>query len=65
MAAITWTVETVGTGLIANDDLADAPEQGYLYAALRKAVEQAAALLIPLHTLDKKEVSGDKKTGYM
>ena len=48
-----WTVETEGTGLITNNDLAGARNKA-INDALRKAVEQAVASLIPLQTLDNK-----------
>ena len=48
-----WTVETEGTGLITNDDVASARSNA-ISGALRNAVKQAVAALIPLQTLDKK-----------
>lgn len=48
-----WTVETKGTGLITNDDVASARNNA-ISDALRNAVEQAVATLIPGQTLDKK-----------
>jgi len=48
-----WTVETEGTGLITNNDLASARNNA-INDALRNAVEQAVAILIPLQTLDKR-----------
>ncbi len=48
-----WTVETEGTGLITNNDLASARNNA-INDALRNAVEQAVATLIPLQTLDKR-----------
>ena len=48
-----WTVETEGTGLITNNDLASARNNA-INDALRNAVEQAVAMLIPLQTLDKR-----------
>jgi hypothetical protein len=47
-----WTVETEGTGLITNNDLASARNNA-INDALRNAVEQAVAMLIPGQTLDK------------
>jgi len=47
-----WTVETQGTGLITNDDLASARNNA-ITNALRDAVEQAVAMLDPLQTLDR------------
>jgi hypothetical protein len=48
-----WTVETEGTGLIANDDLAGARNKA-VNDALRNAVERAVASLISLRSLDNK-----------
>jgi len=48
-----WTVETKGTGLITNNDVARARKNA-ISDALRNAVEQAVATLIPGQTLDKK-----------
>ena len=48
-----WTVETEGTGLITNDDLASARNNA-INDALRSAVERAVASLMPLRTLDNK-----------
>ena len=48
-----WTVETEGTGLITNNDFASARNNA-INDALRNAVEQAVATLIPLQTLDKR-----------
>jgi predicted transcriptional regulator len=48
-----WTVETEGTGLITNNDLASARNNA-INDALRNAVEQAVATLIPGQTLDKR-----------
>jgi hypothetical protein len=48
-----WTVETKGTGLITNNDVAGARKNA-ISDALRNAVEQAVATLIPGQTLDKK-----------
>ena len=48
-----WTVETKGTGLITNNDVASARKNA-ISDALRNAVEQAVATLIPGQTLDKK-----------
>jgi hypothetical protein len=48
-----WTVETEGTGLITNNDLASARNNA-INDALRNAVEQAVAKLIPGQTLDKR-----------
>jgi len=48
-----WTVETDGTGLITNNDLAGARNNA-INDALRSAVERAVASLIPLRMLDKK-----------
>ncbi len=47
-----WTVETEGTGLITNNDLASARNNA-IDDALRNAVEQAVATLLPRQTLDK------------
>ena len=58
-----WTVETEGTGLITNDDLASARNNA-INDALRNAVEQAVATLIPLQTLDKRSLRRSE-TGYM
>ena len=49
-----WTVETEGTGLIINNDLASARSNA-INDALRSAVERAVASLMPLRTLDNKE----------
>lgn len=48
-----WTVETDGTGLIINDDVASARNNA-ISDALRHAVEQAVATLIPGQSLEKK-----------
>lgn len=48
-----WTVETEGTGVITNNDLASARNNA-INNALRSAVEQAVATLDPLQTLDRK-----------
>lgn len=48
-----WTVETEGTGVITNNDLASARNNA-INNALRNAVEQAVATLDPLQTLDRK-----------
>ncbi len=48
-----WTVETEGTGLITNNDLASARNNA-INDALRNAVEQAVAKLIPPQMLDKR-----------
>ncbi|HET6460938.1 MAG TPA: hypothetical protein VFG29_09140 [Syntrophales bacterium] len=48
-----WTVETDGTGLITNDDIAGA-RRNAISDALRNAVEQAVATLIPGKPPDKK-----------
>ncbi|MGO9139104.1 MAG: flagellar assembly protein T N-terminal domain-containing protein [Syntrophales bacterium] len=48
-----WTVETEGTGLITNNDLASARNNA-INNALRDAVEQAVATLDPLQTLDRR-----------
>jgi len=48
-----WTVETDGTGLITNDDVASARNNA-ISDALRNAVEQAVATLIPGQSPDKK-----------
>lgn len=48
-----WTVETDGAGLITDDDVASARNNA-ISDALRNAVEQAVATLIPGQSLDKK-----------
>jgi hypothetical protein len=48
-----WTVETEGTGLITNDDLASARKNA-INNALRNAVERAVATLNPGQALDKR-----------
>jgi hypothetical protein len=48
-----WSVVTEGTGLITDNDLARARNDA-INDALRNAVEQAVASLIPLQTLDNK-----------
>jgi hypothetical protein len=48
-----WTVETEGTRVITNNDLASARNNA-INNALRNAVEQAVATLDPLQTLDRR-----------